>query len=562
MKVAAKSLGAANLMGHLCCELGIAKTINNMVTWDEKQWKVSPGTHITALIINALVQRQPLYNVQRFYGKMDLPLLFPEDVQASDFNDDALGRALDRLAEIDCRQLLGTIACQADRIEDLQITSVHADTTSFSVYGEYDNENISREEPGKYIEIVRGFSKDYKPHLKQLKFRLMVTNQGFPIVGDVTSGNQSDNIWNRKILDEFQMSFLETWDVAYIADSALITEDNVKLMEEKKVRFISRLPGRFNLEQELIDRAWREGKWRACGPMAKTRTKTATHYWTKELHSVFVGKTYRFVVVRSSSLSKTKEKTLKRRLEKERRELEKLLKKVSKEDFKCEPDAKTRLKALLKEHKMLHGLSGKTVENIQVKRKPGRPRKDEVAVPTRITYGIVLTVLEPTEEDLEDWRQRESAFVLITSVSEDLYDDYDVLKEYKKQIKVEQRFRFLKDPMFVNALFLKTPKRVQALGYVILLAVMIASLLELRIRKALKEQRLTITAGPRKNLTEPTARVLLNLLNEVQVVYLEKDGQMNRILPSNTDPEILKLLRLSGYDETIYTKNPYRSKLL
>ncbi|NLJ80910.1 MAG: transposase, partial [Firmicutes bacterium] len=123
-------------------------------------------------------------------------------------------------------------------------------------------------------------------------------------------------------------------------------------------------------------------------------------------------------------------------------------------------------------------------------------------------------------------------------------------------------FRFLKDPMFVNALFLKTPKRVQALGYVILLAVMIASLLELRIRNALKEQRLTITAGPRKNLTEPTARVLLNLLNEVQVVYLEKDGQMNRILPSNTDPEILKLLRLSGYDETIYTKNPYRSKLL
>lgn len=60
MKVAAKSLGAANRMGHLCCELGIVRTINNMVTWDEKQWKVSPGTHIIALIINALVQRQTL----------------------------------------------------------------------------------------------------------------------------------------------------------------------------------------------------------------------------------------------------------------------------------------------------------------------------------------------------------------------------------------------------------------------------------------------------------------------------------------------------------------------
>lgn len=91
------------------------------------------------------------------------------------------GRTLDRPAEIDCRQLLGTIACQADRIEDLQITSVHADTTSFSVYGEHGNENIPPEEQGKYI---RGFSKDYKPHLKQLKFGLMVTDQGFPIVGE------------------------------------------------------------------------------------------------------------------------------------------------------------------------------------------------------------------------------------------------------------------------------------------------------------------------------------------------------------------------------------------
>ena len=81
----------------------------------------------------------------------------------------------------------------------------------------------------------------------QLKFGLMVTNEGFPITGDVTSGNQSDNVWNRKIIDEFHMSFLETWDVAYVADSSLTTEENVRLMDAKKVRFISRLPGRFKL---------------------------------------------------------------------------------------------------------------------------------------------------------------------------------------------------------------------------------------------------------------------------------------------------------------------------
>src|SRR5690606_18852267 len=84
---------------------------------------------------------------------------------------------------------------------------------------------------------------------------------------------------NRKITDEFHVSFLETWDVSYVADSALITEENVRLMDAKKVRFISRLPGRFNLEQELIERAWKEGKWRSCGPMVKG--KKAATYWTE-----------------------------------------------------------------------------------------------------------------------------------------------------------------------------------------------------------------------------------------------------------------------------------------
>ena len=161
MQVSAKNPGAANLMAHLCSELQITRTINNLVTWDPKHWNVSPGTLVTALVINTLVQRQPLYNVQHFYAGMDMPL-----------------------------------------------------------YGDYDAKAITEADKNKHIEIVRGFSKDHQPHLKQLKFGLMVTNEGFPIVGDVTSGNQSDNVWNKKILDEFQMSFLETWDVAYVADSA------------------------------------------------------------------------------------------------------------------------------------------------------------------------------------------------------------------------------------------------------------------------------------------------------------------------------------------------------
>ncbi|MDI9458504.1 MAG: hypothetical protein QM373_02105 [Bacillota bacterium] len=111
--------------------------------------------------------------------------------------------------------------------------------------------------------------------------------------------------------------------------------------------------------------------------------------------------------------------------------------------------------------------------------------------------------------------------------------------------------------MFVNAIYLKTPKRVQALGYVILLAVMIASLLEMRIREAMAKEKATISTGPRM-LDRPTARVLLDMLNTIQVVYLTYDDHVERHLPHDIPPDVLRLLKFAGYDERIYLENPFR----
>jgi transposase len=84
-----------------------------------------------------LVHHTPLYRVERFFEGMDMPLLFDEDLKAENFNDDALGRALDRLAEIDGKQLLHTVACRAVSVDNMEIKTVHVDTTSRYVYGEY-----------------------------------------------------------------------------------------------------------------------------------------------------------------------------------------------------------------------------------------------------------------------------------------------------------------------------------------------------------------------------------------------------------------------------------------
>lgn len=133
--VTAKHLGASNLIAAVCKELQIAPYVNSLVKWDERQWNVSPGTLIVGLIINVLVQRRALYQVEEFFKSMDLPMLFDEPTVASNFNDDALGRALDRLD--DGKLLFKTVACQAAIVDDIKVRSVHSDTTSISLYGEF-----------------------------------------------------------------------------------------------------------------------------------------------------------------------------------------------------------------------------------------------------------------------------------------------------------------------------------------------------------------------------------------------------------------------------------------
>ncbi|NLN87855.1 MAG: DUF4277 domain-containing protein, partial [Syntrophomonadaceae bacterium] len=50
--------GAAPQIAARCDEIKLADTINQLVMWDDKQCKLSPGTRIEAIIINVLSARK------------------------------------------------------------------------------------------------------------------------------------------------------------------------------------------------------------------------------------------------------------------------------------------------------------------------------------------------------------------------------------------------------------------------------------------------------------------------------------------------------------------------
>ena len=75
--------------------------------------------------------------------------------------------------------------------------------------------------------------------------------------------------------------------------------------------------------------------------------------------------------------------------------------------------------------------------------------------------------------------------MLMTTVPPEELSARDVLKEYKGQVHVERHFHFLKDPLCVDAMHVKKPERVEALGYVLLLTCLLYSLPERRLRAPL-----------------------------------------------------------------------------
>lgn len=130
--------GAQFAIASICREIDVSGLINNALEWDRTQWKVSPGDLITALIINILCQRTALWRVEKFFKAADPGALFGPGVAAEDFNDDALGRALDRLYKASPKKVFTQLALQAITKHAVKVNTIHADATSISVWGAYD----------------------------------------------------------------------------------------------------------------------------------------------------------------------------------------------------------------------------------------------------------------------------------------------------------------------------------------------------------------------------------------------------------------------------------------
>jgi transposase len=545
MDIDVRDVGPAPLIAALGRELGIVDSINETVKWDEKQCFIDPGTHTLAMVIDILLGRSPLYLVEKHYAEMDVELIFGKGFKSSDFNDDALARTLDKIHAAGAKKVFCHAALKALLKEELPFDTLHADTTRL-VYGDYPQE--------KGLIITYGYNKGRRRDLKQFKLGLVTNSLGFPLSGEILDGNLDDKSWNQMLLktmpEHFTPEKLKT--LTYVANSAFVTDKNLLLTETLGLKFISRLPGTYVLAYELTLKAFADNSWINLGQLAEGKNKAI--YRLTEYPGQIDGQDYRFLVVHSSQLDKRKLRKLDNQVKHEQNALEKEIAALKAKQFACRPDAEAALACFSKEHKGgLFNISGAVdlVEIPDKRLKPGRPPKDEQKS-YHSCYSVTATITLD-QSCYDKMKEKLSCFVIITN-HKDL-SAVEILNEYRNQTVVENRFKFIKDPIFIGPLNIKCKDRLEALCYVALIALALYMILQIRVRKALLTETEPIVLAGKKKSFEPTAKKVLDLFAAIKIIWLNDGNHIERQLPKRYR-ELTRLLKMAGFDFDIFTSPP------
>ncbi len=113
-------------------------------------------------------------------------------------------------------------------------------------------------------------------------------------------------------------------------------------------------------------------------------------------------------------------------------------------------------------------------------------------------------------------------------------DSSGLLPAYKGQYGVESDFSFLKDPIIVNDIFLKTPSRIDALGMVLIIALMIWRLMERSMRAHVKNTGEYLPGWAGRDTAKPTAFMMSTAMTGIMVALL--NGQRYLLCPPKPRP--------------------------
>ena len=196
------------------------------------------------------------------------------------------------------------------------------------------------------------------------------------------------------------------------------------------------------------------------------------------------------------------------------------LKKLQKEKFNCYQDAQLAASKFSKKFKYYQ------LEKVEIIEKTSKTKISE-----QTTFYQVGATLSKNENAITAEIQCAGRFVLATNVlDETLLSNDSMISEYKAQQSCERGFGFLKDPLFfTDSVFLKNPKRVEALAFIMALCLLVYTLAQRQLRLALSHVKSTIKNQLGKPTTSPTMRWVFQCFQSIHILVLNDEKQISNL---------------------------------
>jgi transposase len=500
------------------------------------------------LLQNLLISREPLYGVGLWAARHDPQRLGLTPAQLFALNDDRVGRGLDRLFDADIPTLALAVVAHAVRAFQVELDERHNDSTTITFHGDYESAESERTLRGRLrLAVTHGHNKDHRPDLKQLLYILTVSRDGaVPVQFRVESGHATDD-----------RSHQETWDLLckltgrrdflYVADCKLATAENMAYLQHRGGRFLTVLP-RTRSEAAAFRTAVRGGqaRWQAIHERHDDNGDVVDRFDVHEPETI-TAEGYRLNWYHSARKAEQDALARHQRLERTATALTEFRAKLTGPRTRYRERAKVAqaIEAILRDGEaesfIQVTVQERTTESYHQERR-GRPGPETRYVRREATRFDLSWRLD--HDRLIQEARCDGVFPLVSNVT--TMSSLELLLAYKQQPMIEKRFAQLKTDFVVAPVYLKEVSRIQALLCVYFFALLVESLLERELRRAMERAGLeSVPLYPEgRPCRRPTARRVIDLFEDVQRHNLGAPGHAPVVFTTELTPLQRRILRL------------------
>ena len=517
-----KRLGSLPVIADFSRRLDIAGIIDRACPMREVSL-TSHGQVIEALIANRLTNPKAMVAVADWAHDWAVEEVY--GINADTLNDDRLGRALDAIAgRVD--QIVGSIGAKAIDAFGIDVTRLHWDMTSISLYGAYPVVDDDHPAP------AYGHPKDRRTDLKQIQAGMAVAaDGGIPVFHRAYDGGAGEVA---QVVDT--MNGLRTLagprSFLLVGDSKLISYTNVTAMNDAEVTFIAPLaasrvpdglfagldrtaatPVDYIAERDADAPFWDRGSYRVCEDsmdLAGPRKKDRVHR-------------LRRILVYSSANATAAAKARALKLTKARTDLDTLTRTAGSR-YHPTTDAVAAKAAAIARHRRVAAYLNTSITT------------DPDGKPTFV-WAFDQAALD-AEAAGDGW------YALLTNLPADI-DATEVFHRYKDQPAVERRYGDIKGPLAVAPIFLQHNRRITALITVICLALLIFCLIEREVRANLAPDTDMIGFYINdRRARKPTGRLILQALGDLRLIPAHHGKPPTIPKPGHLQTQLLGLLHV------------------